>query len=152
MAHVASPYRPTLCPVLRSGFGYAMSGTEAACADRVWLMSGTETAYGDRVCCNQARMAHAGKSDYDLDQFFNDAGTRLRAPYAVSGTDIGYGEPTLVPAYAMPRAMSSTDIAYGEPTLRSTYAMPGTDVLYREKRSWYLPTHRMCTSRYNVRN
>eukprot|EP00961_Rhodomonas_salina_P234740 3172636-Rhodomonas_salina.2 len=51
----------------------------------------------------------------------------LRAPYAVSGTQIGKG---IGVRYAMP----GTDLAYGGIRLSACYAVSGTDLVYAATR------------------
>eukprot|EP00961_Rhodomonas_salina_P021458 288128-Rhodomonas_salina.2 len=55
----------------------------------------------------------------------------LRTSYAMSGTDIAYGDIHLRTCYAM----SGTDIADSAVCLRACYAMSGTDLGYAATRN-----------------
>eukprot|EP00961_Rhodomonas_salina_P102024 1372238-Rhodomonas_salina.6 len=122
---------------------YAMSGTEiaygAACLRMHYTMPGTDLGY---AATRRIRMGKCG--------CFHRAGSFpaivLRAPYAMSGTDICYTIPpfpcdmsgTDVGHTAVflhvPDEVSCTDICYTATTICVPYDMSGTDVGYAATR------------------
>eukprot|EP00961_Rhodomonas_salina_P201557 2719123-Rhodomonas_salina.1 len=83
-------------------------------------------------------------------------GTRLRASYAMSSTDIAYAGTSLRASYAMSAhdaialracyAMSGTDIAHLGISLRARYAMSGTDSVWCYDQGQYSRSVLKCES------
>eukprot|EP00961_Rhodomonas_salina_P158502 2133460-Rhodomonas_salina.1 len=121
----ASPLWPTGCPVLM----YRVYGATAyAHAARCPVLRARVFWY---QVCFALRRVSTGEARLE-------EGSRLRACYAMSGTELGYGCWCLRECYAMSGtemaccyAVFGTEITYG---LRECYAVSGTEIAYGVRR------------------